>query len=336
MLLLALLTALLAALLAALLGLSMRGSHARAVFTGRPHQVARKLAATLHAIASGKLTVGWAVPRAEGGASAASGLAPGARAGTRASSGRAAPSIKDVLDDRRASGELCETEEAEGAEEEDASVVQFSPYLLAYLPRWKGAAADGDHAAEPARDEERSKQAAAECNIDPDWVGAWVQESVENDKLDEIMKKEGALWLVRKAILSHKREFSVEVSEQGFVLLKTHVPAVTTLAFRIYPSEELAQPTTVAIIGVTGVATAFWEGRALVNKVARSREGRTRSLARWLAGSPACLLACLLGCLAAWLPACLPAYLPACLLAHTCLLLTYSLRSSRATRAAPT
>jgi len=148
--------------------------------------------------------------------------------------------------------------------------VQFSPYLLAYLPRWKGAAA-----AEPARDEERSKQAAAECNIDPDWVGAWVQESVENDKLDEIMKKEGALWLVRKAILSHKREFSVEVSEQGFVLLKTHVPAVTTLAFRVYPSEELAQPTTVAIIGVTGVATAFWEGQALVNKVVKSHKGRT-------------------------------------------------------------
>ena len=73
--------------------------------------------------------------------------------------------------------------------------------------------------------------------------------SIEKDKLEAIMVKDGLPWLLRKLLLSMERSCALELDADGSFVVKVPLPGVCTLSFRIFPSEAAVEPRA-SVVGV--------------------------------------------------------------------------------------
>jgi len=123
--------------------------------------------------------------------------------------------------------------------------------------------AEDSAAAEAAKAAAEAAQKAAEeaaAKYNEAFLGKWEQESMEYDKLEAILKKQGFSWPVRKVALSTKLNMAFSVDQDGDMLYSSKVPVQGEQRLKCVDGASLE----VKMLGTRMVMVAGWDGDALV------------------------------------------------------------------------
>ena len=90
-------------------------------------------------------------------------------------------------------------------------------------------------------------------------IGSWVQESLELDKLDAILKAQGYAWAARKAATSIKMTMTFSVDQDGDLLFTSRVPGQSQVLKCADGSRLEAKA-----LGVRIVTTMHWRNGDIV------------------------------------------------------------------------
>jgi len=131
---------------------------------------------------------------------------------------------------------------------------------------------------EPTLVGEQSDASLATC-IDATWCGRWAQASVETEKLDDIMRAEGAPWLLRKVVHSFNRNATIKMDDQNEAMtIKVQMP-LGSMTMRVAENERRAEQSSFHLAGVKVSYATFWEAGAdgmpprVVQTVCKQRKG---------------------------------------------------------------